>query len=115
MRVKRTKKGNFSFDLTRIDRQNIFSALFAFLEDESTMVRSLPMMKEADVMRHLYYSILNQVFRRLDFQLHSNENSKWSMTRAESLAIMWLLRDYDDSIAMLEMKCSLHKQLYAIS
>lgn len=111
MRVKRTKSGKFSIELTNIDRNNIFAMLCGFLEDESVKLMSVRMMKEADVMRHLYYTTLDQLIKRQNFQLQSPANIKWICTRAEAIAMMWALRSSDNNIALLELKSGLHKQL----
>lgn len=111
MRVARTKSGKFSIELTNIDRANIFGSLCNFLESESVSLMNVRMMKEADVMRHLYYATLDHLINRQNFHLQTLANTKWICTRAEALALMWLLRSYDDNIALLELKSGLHKQL----
>lgn len=113
MRVRRTKSGKFSIELTFIDRNNIFANLCNFLEDESVKLMDVRMMKEGDVMRHLYYCTLDQLMKRQDFFLQSTENKKWTCSRAEAIALMWSLRNFDNNINLLELKSGLHKQLHS--
>jgi hypothetical protein len=113
MRVKRTKSGKFSIELNNIDRNNIFFSLANFMEGESVKLMHVKLMKEADVMRHLYYSTLEYLVERQNFKLQSPLNIKWICTRAEAIALMWALRSSDDNISLLELKSGLHKQLHA--
>lgn len=111
MLVKKTKKGQFAFALKIDDRSCIFSALCNFLEDESVKLWQVGIRKEADVMRHLYYSTLDELINRKNFFLQSNHEIKWTITRAEAVALMWLLRHHDDKLSLLELKSGLHKTL----
>ncbi|HYC87289.1 MAG TPA: hypothetical protein VEB86_18785 [Chryseosolibacter sp.] len=111
MRVKRTKKGNFSIELTNIDRANIFRIFTEAIADESKILPTVRLIKEVDVMRHLYHSVLVALFNRRNFQLQNADDIKWTCTRAEAIALMWALRGSDDNIALLELKSGLHKQL----
>lgn len=113
MVVKKTKKGHFSFALSYDEREAIFSALCNFLEEESFKLWRINMAKEAEVMRHLYYSTLDELIRRKNFALLTTDESKWIITRPEALALMWLLRHQDNNMAMLELKSGLHKQLHS--
>lgn len=111
MRVKRTKSGKFSLELTNLDRQQIFDLHLSFMEGESVNLMSVRLVKEADVMRHIYFSVLDHLFRRQNFQLQLGQSTKWICTRAEAIALMWLLRGSDNEIGLLELKTGLHQQL----
>lgn len=113
MRVVRTKRGKFSIELTNIDRNNIFMMLANFMEGESVALMNVRLVKEPDVMRHLYYSTLDHLINRQNFQLQSPLNIKWICTRAEAIALMWALRSSDNNIGLLELKSGLHKQLHS--
>jgi hypothetical protein len=111
MRVKRIKSGKYSLEVSFHQRERIFSAICNFGEDESIELRRLEMLKEVDVMRHLYYNILENLLKRLNWQLHDAGSLKWTTTKAETIAIMWLLRNYDSDVQLLDLKSGLHKQL----
>jgi hypothetical protein len=111
MRVKRTKSGKFSCEVSNLERNNIFFAICNFGEDESLKLRMVPMMKDADVWRHLHYSILESLLKRLNFHLESAASLKWTLSRTEAITLMWFLRNYDHDMQLLELKSGLHKQL----
>jgi hypothetical protein len=113
MRVKRTKSGKYSFEVSNIERDSILFAICNFGEDESVKLNRLPMMKEAEVMRHLYYNILESLLKRLNFHLQSAASVKWVLTRTEAITLMWFLRNYDHDMQLLELKSGLHKSLQA--
>lgn len=109
--VKRTKKGRFTIALSFDLRDKIFRSLMAFLEDEALSVRRTALSGEEGIMRHLYYTTLNEFLTSRDFGLITAEEIKWTITRSHALALMWLLRHYDDDMVMLELKSELHKTL----
>lgn len=114
MRVKRTKNGSFNAELTFIDRKNISNAMCDFLESHQHQIHNIRLMNEADVMKQMYYSIINQLFIKKSIGDFSPETIKWKLTRAEAIALMWLLRTHDNNMSLLELKSVLHKQLHSI-
>lgn len=113
MLVKRTKKGKLSIALDLHEREEIFGALVNFLEGESMKLMTIGFTKEPEMFRHLYYSILNEMLVRIDFNLLSAASSKINLNRSEGIALMWLLRYYDHRQSMLQLKAGLHKQLHS--
>jgi hypothetical protein len=111
MLVKRTKSGGFTFELSLAERQNIFNKLCNFCEDESVKLMHVKLLKEQEIMRHLYYSNIESLIKRLNFHLQTSRNFKWTINRAEAIALMWFLRNHDHNIELLQLKAGLHKQL----
>lgn len=112
MRVKRTKSGKFSIEVGLSTREFIFSKVMEFLHDQSPKVAGGSLKTEADVMHQLHYSVINQLMMRKQMFLPFNTASdKLLLHRSEAIALMWMLRKYDDNIMMLELKSNLHKQL----
>lgn len=111
MVVKKTKKGRFTFALSYGQRDKIFKALIAFLEDQGVRMRLTRLTHEDGVMHHLYYTTLNEFLTSRDFSLVTAEEIKWTISRSHALALMWLLRHYDDDMVMLELKSGLHQML----
>ena len=110
-KVKRTSSGKFSLELSNVERQYIFSVLVNFLDSESTASTGVRIGTEVVVMRHLYYCVLNQLVIRKHFHTSLNGVKRILIERAEAVAIMWLLRQYDRQLQMLEIKSQLHKLL----
>ncbi len=110
MRVKRTNSGKFSLRVTQIDRCNVFDAMGLLMEDD-TKLNQFNLSDEHSILNALYYTTLIGMFRRIDYRLYINEDSKWVVTRAEAIALMWFLRHHDHNMQMLDMKASLHKNL----
>lgn len=111
MLVRKTNKGRFTIALSFELRDQTFRALIAYLEDESVRVRQVKLTHEDGVMRHLYYTTLNEFLKARDFCLVSPEEIKWTISRTHAIALMWLLRHYDDNMSMLQLKSELHKML----
>lgn len=111
MLIKRTKSGNISFGLDQTEREKIFCVLSSFMEHESVMQRGLRLNRESEIMARLYYSVLNEIFKRKEFYLHHNCIKKIIFTASQAVAIMWLLRHHDHDSSMLDVKSGIHKQL----
>lgn len=111
MVVKKTKKGRFSFAVSYGMRDKIFKALITYLEEESMQTRLIRLTHQEGVMHHLYYNTLNEFLTGRDFSLVTAEEVKWTVTRSHAIALMWLLRHYDDDMLMIELKAQLHKML----
>lgn len=111
MVVKRTRKGRFTFPLSYGLREKIFTALINFLEDEGMRMRLTQLTHEDGILHHLYYTTLNELLTSRDFCLITAQDIKWTITRSHAIALMWLLRHYDDDMVMLELKSELHKML----
>lgn len=111
MLVKRTKTGKLSLTMSHDERHLLFKAFCNFLEGESVVIWRLKIIKEADVMRRLFYHTLNEVMIQKDFKLLFNTSTKIQLTQSQSIATLWLLRDYDSDMTLLQMKGELHKQL----
>lgn len=111
MQVKRTKKG-YSITMSYSDRHLVFGALNKFFSVHAPNVRAMPMEHQNGVMYHLHYSILHEIFERKNFQFQTTIEVKWSCSRAEAIALMWLLRDRNE-IELLHLKSEIHKQLHA--
>lgn len=110
MQVKKTKSGKYSLTLSYIEREKVFSALINFLETESFNIVGVKFKTSEEVLRHVYYSILNELLICTNFHLNVNSEKKIQCTRGEAICIMWLLRGYSD-MTLLEIKSQLHKQL----
>ena len=114
MRVRKTKSGKFSLEVTSLDRSTVWDALVSFMEGESVKMMDVKLDNEKNIMRHIYYSTLDQLIARIDFALFLiNVNKKWIVTRSEVIALMWLLRYEDSNMQILDMKAALHKTLHA--
>ena len=113
MLIKKTKSGRFSFGLDRTEREKVFGALTGFLEHERVMMMKVALTKETEVMRMLYYSVLNEIMLRKEFHLHNNAERKMIFSLAESVALMWMLRHFDHDSSMLDIKSGIHKQLHS--
>lgn len=111
MKVKKTKTGKISIHTDLNERENIFDALVNFLEAESVEVRKVKLTKKEDVMRLLYYYTLNDFLTNKDFHLQTTDDKKISLNHPQAVALMWLLRDHDNTLSMLLLKSSLHKLL----
>lgn len=96
-------------ELTYHVREDLFQALANFLESESIDLLSVPLKSESEIHRHLIYSVLDGFIHRTNFRLQQGNEVKISATRAEAVAIVWLLRSYEGD--MLWLKCELHKLL----
>lgn len=110
MVVKKTKSGKFSFEVSWFLRSHIFSTLCDFLETESVNLMRVRLKTEADILRHLYYSVLNDFITRKDFQLSISKDTKWTVKRSEAIALMWLIRECD-VLPAVELKSAIHKCL----
>ena len=111
MVVRKTKKGRFTFALSYELRDKIFRALIAFLEDETPRARLSRLVQRDEVMLQLYYSTLNDILTTRDFCHATTEEIKWTLSRTHAIALMWLLRQHDDDLPMLELKSQLHQTL----
>jgi hypothetical protein len=111
MLVKRTKSGKLSLTMRYDERHLLFKAFCNFLEGESVTIWRLKIIQEADVMRRLFYHTLNEVMIQKDFKLLFHTSTKMQLNQSQCLAILWLLRDYDRDMVLLQMKGELHKQL----
>lgn len=92
-------------------RDKIFRALIGFLEEKSMHIRLIRLTHEDGVMHHLYYNTLSEFLTGRDFSLVTADDVKWTITRSHAIALMWLLRHYDDDMLMLELKSQLHQML----
>ncbi|MBT1702923.1 hypothetical protein [Chryseosolibacter indicus] len=108
MVVKRTKSGKFTIGVGYTERMNIFEALISFFETHGNASK---LQTEKEVMIHLQFSVLHGMLCRLDFNTHNTCAKKWNVSRAEAVALMWLLRNYDHDSALLQIKSEIHKQL----
>lgn len=110
IRVKKLRSGNLSLEMEYHCREDLFGRICSFLETESLRVYKL---RERDeIMKYMAYSILNEFLKRTNFHLQEMITMRLLVKRSEATAIMWLLRDADaDSIEMIDLKGSLHKQL----
>lgn len=111
MVVKKTKKGRFTLALSFELRGRIFDALIDHIQSEAGRMRVLSLTHQGGVMEHLYYTTLGEFLKTRDFSLMSAEETKWTISRTHALALMWLLRRYDDDLGMLQLKSELHKML----
>lgn len=108
MLIKKTKSGKFSCGMSYELRDELFSAIINFLEDDwITFIR--PKLKSKDdVMHCLYSSVLNSFLSRTDFKLQTNSEASIILSRAEAVAVMFLIRDYS-KMEMINLKGVLHK------
>jgi len=112
MLVKRTNSGKLSLNMSLTEREKLFGAFCNFLESESIVMWQFKVVKdEADVMRRLFYHTLNEIMVSKEFKLQFNTFSKIQLTQSQSIATLWLLRDYDSDMTLLQMKGELHKTL----
>lgn len=112
MVVKKTKSGKLSLTLSFFEREKLFMALINFLESESVAVMHIRFKKEADIMRVLYYSVLDRFLHNTSFDLliGARADKKIITTISEAVAVMWLLRNHPD-MEMINLKSELHKKL----
>jgi hypothetical protein len=109
MHVKKTKTGKLSIELECNARAFIFDAIMDFLDENA---KSSTLKSETEVMRHLHYSVLNEmVIRKNNFSPNLAATIKVLLRRSEAVALMWLLRRHDESMPILQLKSELHKQL----
>lgn len=111
MLVKKTNKG-FSLKLAHSIRYKVFMAIADFMEKESGKIMRKPLVIEIELLRHLNYSILNELFTRKDFNIQFANEMKISLRMSEAIALMWLLRNYDHDIDLLTLKGELHRLLH---
>jgi hypothetical protein len=111
MLVKKTKSGKFSLELDLVGRESLLIALINFLEDESVAILFKQIKNETDAMRHLYYCVLAELALKHRYFISPAGRQKILLTRSQAIAIMWLLRHYDNNFFLLELKSNLHQLL----
>jgi len=109
MLVKKTKSGKISCVMSYALRDELFTELMDFLENYNVEV-SLKIKNKDDMLRHLYYEVLYSFLFRTDFKLAHNYDFKIILSRAEALAVMFLIA-LSTRMEILDFKSSIHKIL----
>lgn len=109
MVVKKTKAGRFTIALSFELRDRILQALIHHFQGMNTFSLS----HQSGVFYHLYSHTLHEFFKTKakEFSPAFTGAIKLTIPRSHAIALMWLLRHYDDDMAMLELKSELHKTL----
>jgi hypothetical protein len=111
MVAKKTKAGKYSLLLRWHERDGIWGALANFLESESVKLMGNNSKTETEVMRRLYYAVHNELMLKKDWQLNHHADKRVLLSLAEAIALMWMLRHYDENVILLRIKSELHKLL----
>jgi hypothetical protein len=111
MLVKKTKKGKLSFTLDYVERDNLYSGLISFLENESAILPFRKLKDENSLNRHLHYNVLNDLFTRNHARFTSPlPLQKFFFSRAEALVMILFLKECN-TLQLQELKSGLHKLL----
>ena len=107
MLVKLTRTGKVSCLLSLGLRDALFGALANFLESESVNIPQR-LKNEEQVMRQLYYNVLNELICGKNFCLQHNHDVRMLFKRSEAIALMWIIRNYK-TMEVIDLKASLHR------
>jgi hypothetical protein len=110
MLVKKLKSGKLRVELDLDGRNNVFYWLMNILEGNFAWVERNRLKKEQDIYLYLNYCVLNELLVRPNWYLQTNTTKKIVITKAEAVALMWLLRNQRD-MHSLNLKSALHKSL----
>lgn len=109
MKVKKTKNGNISMQLSYYHRELLSRVLSSAVELHSVIkIDSMELLQQK-----IFMAIVTRLYFRTDFKLNTPFMIRLLIEPAEGLCLIKLLIPHEDDYPeMLEMKCALHQHLY---
>lgn len=103
--IKKTKTKRYSITAGVLVREELYNALAETVTNLNEKGSPLSTYEK------MYNGILIHLLSKKNFHLHINDKKQILADYHEVVAIMWMLRNYDHSYPMLQLKSSIHQIL----
>lgn len=107
MDVKKTKAVRFSIGLNLHEREELHEAILESIED----FKLQHFIKASKVVDAIYYTTLIHIAYKKNFNTNFLAPKRILFDLHEAVALMWMLRRFDHSTSLLNLKNSLHKSM----